>query len=44
MTKALDVKRPAFLILGAPGSGKGTEIVSKVVSLPVYLDTAEPIV
>lgn len=25
MTKALDVKRPAFLILGAPGSGKGTQ-------------------
>ncbi|MFC7337062.1 adenylate kinase family protein [Haloferula chungangensis] len=25
MIKALDVKRPAFLILGAPGSGKGTQ-------------------
>jgi adenylate kinase len=25
MSKALDVKRPAFLILGAPGSGKGTQ-------------------
>jgi adenylate kinase len=25
MTKALDVKRPAFLILGAPGAGKGTQ-------------------
>ncbi|MGB6219809.1 adenylate kinase family protein [Haloferula sp.] len=25
MIKALEVKRPAFLILGAPGSGKGTQ-------------------
>jgi len=25
MSKALDTKRPAFLILGAPGSGKGTQ-------------------
>lgn len=25
MSKALDIKRPAFLILGAPGSGKGTQ-------------------
>ena len=25
MSKALDVKRPAFLILGAPGAGKGTQ-------------------
>ncbi|MEM9236364.1 MAG: nucleoside monophosphate kinase [Verrucomicrobiota bacterium] len=25
MTTALDVKRPAFLILGAPGAGKGTQ-------------------
>jgi adenylate kinase len=25
MSKALDSKRPAFLILGAPGSGKGTQ-------------------
>ncbi len=25
MTKALDTKRPAILILGAPGSGKGTQ-------------------
>ena len=25
MSKALNVKRPAFLILGAPGSGKGTQ-------------------
>ena len=25
MTKALDSKRPAFLFLGAPGSGKGTQ-------------------
>lgn len=25
MTKALDIKRPAFLILGAPGAGKGTQ-------------------
>ncbi|WP_193213978.1 adenylate kinase family protein [Luteolibacter marinus] len=25
MTKALDTKRPAFLFLGAPGSGKGTQ-------------------
>jgi adenylate kinase len=25
MTKALDKKRPAFLILGAPGAGKGTQ-------------------
>lgn len=44
MTKALDVKRPAFLIPGAPGSGKGTEIILKVVTLPVYRDTADHIV
>lgn len=25
MSKAFEVKRPAFLILGAPGSGKGTQ-------------------
>lgn len=25
MSKALDIRRPAFLILGAPGSGKGTQ-------------------
>jgi len=25
MTKALDVRRPALLILGAPGAGKGTQ-------------------
>ncbi len=25
MSKALDIKRPAFLILGAPGAGKGTQ-------------------
>jgi adenylate kinase len=25
MSKAPDIKRPAFLILGAPGSGKGTQ-------------------
>lgn len=25
MSKALDTKRPAFLFLGAPGSGKGTQ-------------------
>jgi len=44
MTKALEVKRPVFLILGAPGSGKGTEIIAKIVTLPVDRNTADHIV
>ncbi|WP_367872526.1 adenylate kinase family protein [Luteolibacter sp. Populi] len=39
MSKALDIKRPAFLILGAPGSGKGTQ--GKVIgSIPRFFHCA----